>query len=68
MQIANINDIRNQGMKALTENLGYYGTLKFLEQFESGYGDYTLEREKLFEGLTVNDLAEEIKGLKNKKK
>ena len=27
-------------MKALTERLGYYGTLRFLEQFEIGYGDY----------------------------
>ena len=36
------NEIQTNGLNALKEALGVVGTLKFLEQFDSGgYGDYT---------------------------
>jgi hypothetical protein len=60
MQTASLSEIRKEGMKALTDKLGYYGTLRFLEQFEMGYGDYTKERENYHKGLTIDDVAEEI--------
>jgi hypothetical protein len=37
-------EIRQQGYKALTEALGVVGTLRFIQQFEAGYGNYTQER------------------------
>lgn len=40
------NQIHILGLQALKERLGVVGTLKFLEQFESGAGDYTTEKYK----------------------
>ena len=61
-----MTDIRREGLEALTKKLGYFGTLRFLEQFDIGSGDYTKEREKLQKGYTVEKLAKEI--LKRRKK
>lgn len=39
------NETQNNGLNALKEALGVVGTLKFLEQVDSGgYGDYTAEK------------------------
>lgn len=63
-----MTDIRKEGLDALTERLGYYGTLRFLEQFDIGSGDYTKEREELQKGLTVEKLAKEIYKRRKKEK
>lgn len=36
--------VRNVGMKALREALGPIGMVKFIQQFDLGYGDYTEEK------------------------
>lgn len=67
MQTASLSEIRKEGMKALTDKLGYYGTLRFLEQFEIGYGDYTKERENFHKGLTIDDVSKAIFSKRKKK-
>lgn len=42
-----LTEIRQQGYKALIDSLGVVGMLRFLQQFEAGYGDYTSEKYKL---------------------
>ena len=37
-------DVRNAGMKVLREALGPVGMVKFIQQFDLGYGDYTEEK------------------------
>jgi len=34
--------------------------IRFLQQFETGKGDYTIEREKWLGNMTVNDVIEEL--------
>ncbi|GIK42696.1 MAG: hypothetical protein BroJett011_65290 [Chloroflexota bacterium] len=50
---ATLNEIRQLGLKALVKELGPVGFIRFLQQFETGYGDYTIERETW---LTETDL------------
>jgi hypothetical protein len=42
--IGNISVIRNDGYRALINELGAAGTVLFLRQFEGGHGNYTEER------------------------
>jgi len=35
--------------------------MRFVGQFTAGYGDYTAERDELFEGMTLDDMIAEIK-------
>ncbi|MCR4392070.1 MAG: hypothetical protein NUV94_04655 [Candidatus Acetothermia bacterium] len=58
--------IREQGIEALAKALGPIGMVRFLQQFETGSGDYTRDREEWLKGLTVHDVVEEIKSLGKK--
>lgn len=51
--------IRMEGWKALTERLGPAGAMRFMMQYDPGYGDYTQERQALFADLTIDELLRE---------
>lgn len=38
-------EVRNAGMKALQEALGPVGMVRFIQQYDMGYGDYTREKQ-----------------------
>jgi len=59
-----LNAIRRLGIDALTEKLGTIGMLEFMRQFDSGYGDYTKERQSWLNDLTIEDISNEIKNMK----
>ena len=47
MSNVNINSqaaLRVAGIQALVESLGPVGLARFIQQFETGYGDYTNEK------------------------
>jgi len=52
--------IRMEGWKALTEALGPAGAMRFMMQYDPGYGDYTQERREIFADLTIDTLLEDI--------
>ena len=54
-------DITQTALKVLYRELGVVNTVRFINQFTTGYGNYTAEREQLFAHLTLNDLVAEIK-------
>ena len=54
-----LDEIRRKGLEALVRELGPLGMARFLQQFESGHGDYTAERE-----LWLGD--DDVKGLATK--
>jgi hypothetical protein len=39
-----LEEIRQRGIDALVQELGPVGMVRFLQQFETGRGDYTSER------------------------
>jgi hypothetical protein len=40
----NMTEIRTTGLKALQEALGPIGMVRFMQQYDSGYGNYTKEK------------------------
>lgn len=38
-------EVRNAGIKALQEALGPVGMVKFMQMYDTGYGDYTKEKQ-----------------------
>jgi hypothetical protein len=59
------NTIRRLGIEALNEKLGPIGMVEFMQQFDSGYGDYTKERHNWLDNLTIEDISNGIKKNKN---
>ena len=58
-------EIRRAGLKALLDSLGVAGTIRFLQQFDPGYGNYTLDRHEWLEKLTVDEIVHEIESREN---
>ena len=55
-----LEQIRLAGLKALSDELGPVGLVRFLQQFETGHGDYTADRHRWLGNPTVQTLAQEI--------
>ena len=53
--------VRKAGMVALRNGLGSVGTTYFIRQFGTGHGDYTAERDKLHEGLTLEEIIANVR-------
>lgn len=47
-------EIRRAGLEALMQALGPVGMVRFLHQFEAGAGDYTNERHRWLDGITLS--------------
>lgn len=60
-----LSDVSMRARDALIKELGVADTLRFLSQFRTGSGNYTLEREQLFQDASVKDIIAEIKTRRN---
>jgi len=67
IQTINLNQIRQVGMEALIKALGPVGMARFLQQFETGYGNYTKDRDKWLGEADVQQVAREIRSSRGKK-
>jgi hypothetical protein len=61
---ATLPEIRNKGWLALVKELGHAGATKFILMYESGEGNYTKERKKLFKNIPTEKIIKEIKKYK----
>jgi hypothetical protein len=54
-------DVTRQAIEILTRELGAVDTLRFVNQFTTGLGDYTAEREPMFADETLEQIIGAIK-------
>jgi len=59
-----IEELKIDGWKALIDSLGLAEATRFLLQYQKGSGNYTKERKKLLENISINEIVEPYK--KNK--
>ena len=55
-----LEQIRVTAYRALLQELGPVNLVRFLQQFETGYGDYTQERDEWLDQYTVEEIAQEV--------
>ncbi len=60
-QIQPISELNRRATNALVREVGIVNTLRFLNQFRVGDGDYTVERDQLFGDMSVKDIIRDIK-------
>jgi hypothetical protein len=56
-----IEQIRKDGIDVLIKKLGPDGMIRFIQQFDSGRGDYTRDRHVILDSYTIEDIINEIK-------
>jgi hypothetical protein len=54
-------EITKEAIKILYKEIGIVNTIRFLNQFTTGYGNYTEERKQLFSDLTLDKVIAQIK-------
>jgi hypothetical protein len=53
--------IRKAGLEAVAKKLGPLGMVRFLQQFETGRGDYTKERDQWLKDMDIHNITSEIR-------
>ena len=59
----NQHEIIKQGYDALVHSLGITDTIRFIQYFSPGKGDYTKERHQWLDEKTLENVFEEMKEL-----
>jgi hypothetical protein len=54
-------EVTDRAFRALAREIGVADTLRFLQQFGAGSGDYTRDRGALFGHLSLDDVVEQSK-------
>ncbi len=65
IHIQPLSELTHRARSALIQELGVIDAMRFLNQFRAGNGDYTIEREALFQGESVKSIVADIKALRN---
>ncbi len=67
-KVMTLNEIRRTGIQLLTQNLGAVGMVRFLQQSDTGWGDYTKERGQWLGEPSLDEIATGIKNMKRPEK
>ena len=59
-QAMTLGQIRDKGLEALSRHLGVVGMVRFLQQSELGWGNYTEERYQWLGDPDLNDVVKKI--------
>jgi hypothetical protein len=55
-----LSEVNHLAIRLLSEQIGVVDALRFVNQFTSGQGNYTEERDALFGHLTLEDIVSAI--------
>jgi hypothetical protein len=61
VQTRPLSEITRHAIDLLSKEMGIVDTVRFLNQFTTGYGNYTEEREDLFKDLTLEEILATMK-------
>ncbi len=56
-----VAEITKEAIRILCKEIGLVNTVRFVNQFTTGYGNYTKEREQLFANMPLDKIVSEIK-------
>ena len=65
-QTMTLEQIRLAGMAALSRELGVVGMIRFMQQFETGAGNYSNDRQPWQDGQDVDTIARRIQEKRKK--
>lgn len=56
-----LTEVTQEAITVLLREIGVVNTVRFLNQYSTGYGNYVEERDQLFGHLTLDEIILEIK-------
>ena len=61
-QMKPLSEVNHEAIRLLSEQIGVVDTFRFVNQFTTGHGNYTEERDALIGQLTLNEIVAAIEG------
>ncbi len=61
IEVKPLSYVTQEAIRILVKKMGSVNTIRFLNQFSTGYGDYTQERRELFSDLSLEEICASIK-------
>lgn len=61
IEIMPLAELNTSAIRLLCREMGVVNTARFIQQFTTGYGNYTEERDQIIGDLTVDEIVAEIK-------
>lgn len=61
LQVKPLTEITHEAISVLCKEIGVVNTIRFINQFSTGYGDYTEERDQIFGDTSLSEVVAEIK-------
>ncbi len=55
-----LTELTTSAIRLLCREMGVVNTARFIQQFTTGYGDYTAERDQIIGDQTVDEIVAEI--------
>lgn len=59
-EIKPLAEITHEALALLCQRLGVANTIRFMNQFTVGYGDYTQERREIFGQMSLDEIKAEM--------
>ena len=56
-----LTEVTTEAIALLLREIGVVNTVRFLNQYSTGYGNYVTERDRLFGHLTLDEIIREIR-------
>lgn len=64
LQLKPLTEITHTAIQVLCKEIGVVNTIRFINQFATGHGNYTEERRQLFGELSLDNIVAEIKQMR----
>ena len=62
-----LSEITQEALRLLYRDLGIVNTVRFLNQFTPGFGNYTEERRALIENQTLDEVLADVRSFQEKR-
>jgi hypothetical protein len=60
IEVKPLTEITHEALSILYKHLGIANTMRFINQFTTGYGNYTEERREIYADMSIDDIVAEI--------
>jgi hypothetical protein len=60
VELRPLRAVTQEAIEVLSREIGIADTIRFLNQFTLGYGNYTEERKALFENVSLDEIVKAI--------
>jgi len=66
IELKPLTEITHEAIRLLCKEMGVVNTIRFINQFSTGYGNYTEERRQFFDSMTMGEIVSEIEQMRKR--